>query len=315
MTMTEQLPKRSRVTATNEKTTSPAVPVASESAVAVPHAVDWVTTFGRAMAILAGLAAWLLVYGIGFSAIHEHRSQRVMYSHLREELAEATAPLSGHISDGAPLAILSAPAAGIANQVVVEGTTSSDLDNGPGHYPGTVLPGQAGIATIMGHHTTYGAPFRHLTSLHPGDPISVTTDQGIAHYVVQDVRAPGDPLPAALAAGASRLTLITSQSSGWRGAWAPTHAVYVDATLHGKPFAAATNDSVATSADAPMHGDSNSLVPLVLWLQGLAVVAIGIVFARARWGSRQTWVVGGSVLVALLWGATGAFMNLLPNLF
>jgi sortase A len=310
MTTIEHAPRTANEPANISPAVSPGPPARPK-----PAATDWRTLSVRTLSILAVLAAWLLAYAEGFSALHEHHSQRVLYSQLREELANATAPLSGPISDGAALALVNAPSGGLHNVVVVEGTTSGDLEAGPGHYPGTALPGQAGIATIMGRSTTYGAPFRRITAMRPGDIIMVTTDQGVARYAVQDIREPGDRLPAPLAAGAGRLTLITSANSGWRGGWTPTHAVYVDAALQGKPFTTAASSASSTTADAPMSGNSGALVPLVLWLQGLVLASLVVAWARARWGSRQTWLIGGSVLVALLWGASGAFMQLLPNLF
>ena len=57
----------------------------------------------------------------------------------------------------------------------VEGTSREDLKKGPGHYPGTPMPGQVGNAAIAGHRTTYGAPFYRLDELAPGDEIIITT--------------------------------------------------------------------------------------------------------------------------------------------
>ena len=68
------------------------------------------------------------------------------------------------------------------NQVVVEGTNTPDLRKGPGHYTGTPLPGQGGNAAIAGHRTTYGHPFYNLDSVKVGDPIVLTTLQGIFVY-------------------------------------------------------------------------------------------------------------------------------------
>jgi len=61
-----------------------------------------------------------------------------------------------------------------------------DLKKGPGHYPGTPLPGQEGNAAIAGHRTTYGAPFHRLDELEPGDEITVTTVQGEFTYIVAE---------------------------------------------------------------------------------------------------------------------------------
>jgi sortase A len=57
--------------------------------------------------------------------------------------------------------------------VVVEGVGRNDLEKGPGHYPGTALPGQIGNVVISGHRTTYGAPFNRLAELKTGDAISL----------------------------------------------------------------------------------------------------------------------------------------------
>ncbi len=70
------------------------------------------------------------------------------------------------------------------NKTVVEGVRSGDLRKGPGHYPTTPLPGQAGNSAIAGHRTTYGAPFGQIDKLKPGDEIVVTTIQGTFTYQV-----------------------------------------------------------------------------------------------------------------------------------
>jgi sortase A len=57
---------------------------------------------------------------------------------------------------------------------VVPGVGVSDLKKGPGHYPDTPLPGQLGNSAIAGHRTTYGAPFRRIDELEPGDAIRIT---------------------------------------------------------------------------------------------------------------------------------------------
>ena len=53
--------------------------------------------------------------------------------------------------------------------VVVEGTDADQLRSGPGHYPGTPLPGEPGNVAIAGHRTTYLHPFYNLNELVPGD--------------------------------------------------------------------------------------------------------------------------------------------------
>lgn len=60
-------------------------------------------------------------------------------------------------------------------KVVVEGVGHEDLKKGPGHLPGTALPGQLGNVVISGHRTTYGAPFNRVDELRVGDAIVVET--------------------------------------------------------------------------------------------------------------------------------------------
>ncbi|HYI98117.1 MAG TPA: sortase [Thermoleophilaceae bacterium] len=60
-----------------------------------------------------------------------------------------------------------------SSEFIVEGTDQDNLRKGPGHYPSTALPGDRGTVAIAGHRTTYGAPFRDLDKLDPGDRIEV----------------------------------------------------------------------------------------------------------------------------------------------
>ncbi|MEX5631811.1 class E sortase [Parafrankia sp. FMc2] len=57
--------------------------------------------------------------------------------------------------------------------VVVEGVTTEALRRGPGHFPGTALPGGIGNFVVSGHRTTYGKPFSRVDELRVGDPIVV----------------------------------------------------------------------------------------------------------------------------------------------
>lgn len=70
----------------------------------------------------------------------------------------------------------------------------ADLKKGPGHYPGTALPGGSGNAAIAGHRTTYGAPFFRVDELEAGDPIFITIRGGRYRYDVSELKivAPED---------------------------------------------------------------------------------------------------------------------------
>ena len=72
-----------------------------------------------------------------------------------------------------------------ASYLVVQGTDAGSLERGPGHYPGTTLPGLGQTVAIAGHRTTYLAPFRHIDALRPGDRIVLRMPYGRFVYVVQ----------------------------------------------------------------------------------------------------------------------------------
>ena len=69
--------------------------------------------------------------------------------------------------------------------VVVEGTGVADLKNGPGHIPGTALPGEVGNVVISGHRTTYGAPFERFGDLTEGHQVVLETRGGWFTYTIR----------------------------------------------------------------------------------------------------------------------------------
>ena len=95
----------------------------------------------------------------------------------------------GRLTDartGQPFALLRIPALGRDWKfVIVQGTGLRQLALGPGHVPGTGLPGQRGNFVVAAHDVTAGNPFLHLGSLHRPDRIYVTTRTRVYEYVVQ----------------------------------------------------------------------------------------------------------------------------------
>ena len=254
----------------------------------------------------------------GSSALQEQRSQDQLFASFRGLLdpSSPTAPsIGGAIAPGSPVALLNSPIAGLHNVVVVEGTTSGDLLEGPGHLRDSPLPGQPGESILMGKSTTAGAPFGGITRLRQGDVITVRTGQGRFRFVVEGQRVAGDPLPQIPSSG-SLLTLITSAGSGWLGRLAPSRLVYVDARLQGKDVASPPGRPVAvTPAEIQGHGDPSAWPFVVFWLQGLLVGLVGLVWLWSRWGLSRTWLIGAPVLLGILWGLSTELMRLLPNVF
>lgn len=70
------------------------------------------------------------------------------------------------------------------NKSMFEGITLTTLDNGPGHWPGTAMPGQLGNVVVAGHRVSHDKPFRHLEQLVAGDEVIFNTADGRFVYKV-----------------------------------------------------------------------------------------------------------------------------------
>jgi sortase A len=93
--------------------------------------------------------------------------------------------------EGDAIGRISIPAIGVS-EFIVEGTDTGNLRKGPGHYPSTPLPGERGTAAIAGHRTTYGAPFRRLDDVRPGQRVAVDLPYGRFVYRVERTRIVDD---------------------------------------------------------------------------------------------------------------------------
>ena len=69
---------------------------------------------------------------------------------------------------GEPVARLIIPKIGL-DEIVLEGINDDVLNGGPGHFPGSPLPGRRGNAIISAHRDRH---FRHLGDLEVGDTLT-----------------------------------------------------------------------------------------------------------------------------------------------
>jgi sortase A len=89
-------------------------------------------------------------------------------------------------TEGQPFGRLLVPRLAV-DEVLFEGVDRQTLKLGPGHMPGTALPGHPGNAVISGHRTTYGRPFQDFDQLELGDRIEVETAVGMSVYEVRQI--------------------------------------------------------------------------------------------------------------------------------
>jgi sortase A len=272
-----------------------------------------------ACTIVVLVCVWMLLQMLVLGRVSEARAQHLLYAEYRTEVATETAPSGAldyngkPVAEGSPVALLTIPVLHLQD-VVVDGTASGDLLDGPGHLRTTPLPGNTGTSLLMGRSTTYGAPFARITSLRPGDRIGVTGAQDTTTYTVKDVRRAGDPIPPPPAGkSAGRLILATSDGSGPLAVLRPHDVVYVDADTQ-KAYPSGPVYTTVPAAEKAMQSDPAAWPLLVLFLAFVAALVLAVSIARRRLPAALVWLVASPVAIALAWAVTDQVMRLLPNL-
>jgi sortase A len=227
--------------------------------------------------------------------------------------------------EGEPVGYIKIPKIGLGTgdpMVVVEGVNVSDLQKGPGHYPGTPFPGQEGNVAIAGHRTTYLHPFGDLDQLSTGDEIILTTVQGTFTYKVARDPFPvnpgqgevlqSQPDPARPGHNLATLTLTTCTPK-----YSAAQRLIVQANLELPVGAVALPAPASASNGAPtkisgLSGDSSSRLPAFVW--GLVVAMVGAawwyLFHRNKhW---YVWIAGAIPFLVVLFFFYTYVERLLP---
>jgi sortase A len=248
------------------------------------------------------LVVGFFAYLFGFTSVEQFHSQHALQEQLNGP-AGLAALLGKTPPEGQAVAIAQIPSLGL-RQVVVEGTNSEDLENGPGLLIGCAPPGTAGTVVMAGRRSTFGAPFGHLSALSKGDQIILTGALGKFTYVVtrSEIVRPGSPLPASPTT-AARLTLVTS-TPGLEA----TSLLVVTADLVGKPVASVPLTAAAVPpASFGLSGDGAAMTPAILWGEGLLAVLLGAWYLIRR--TRRTWLVYGLTVPVVIALALLCFAN------
>jgi sortase A len=211
---------------------------------------------------------------------------------------------------GRPIGFISIPDIG-ADFYMVEGVELRWLQDGPGHFPQTPMPGQPGNAALAGHRTTWKAPFNRIDELDPGDQISVETLQGQFTYEVlpQPAEDGGEPKGHYIVGpyateilddkGDNRLTLMACHPK-----YSARQRIVVEAKLVGNPAPPTPRSTTPETLEDLAGGDDSARRPAVVF----SVIAIAIWFAAwfvAHRYRRWRWL---SYLVALPFFAVALFM-------
>jgi sortase A len=108
---------------------------------------------------------------------------------IERTVATEAAAYRRALREGQAVGRLKIPRIGL-NMIVVQGTGSSTLEKGPGHYSSSAVPGEGHLIYVAGHRTTYLAPFAHIDHIRVGDYVTFAVPYGtftyrvVRHYVV-----------------------------------------------------------------------------------------------------------------------------------
>jgi sortase A len=121
-------------------------------------------------------------------ALYPTKADRRAIARVRgreQRIATVAGRFAAQVETGEAIGRMRTPAMDDLNIVVVQGTDTTSLQKGPGHFPETTFPGQGSTVGIAGHRTTYLAPFRHIDSMERGDLITLEMPYATIVYRVQ----------------------------------------------------------------------------------------------------------------------------------
>jgi sortase A len=223
------------------------------------------------------------------------------------------APAAPTPSVGTAVGVIDIPKISLS-MVVVQGTGVDQLQQGPGHYANTPLPGQNGNVAIAGHRTTYLHPFYNLNELTPGDPVVITTTQGefIYHVTSSQSVSPSD-VSVVGASTTPELTLTTCTPRFSASQRLVVHAVLVASLLASDRHATPVVPKHPTTVDPPA-AVSRSWPVAIAWGAAVALLITGIWVLARRTRSWPRAVVLGGGLVAWLVVVFFFYQSLAPLL-
>ncbi len=168
----------------------------------------WSNVFAVVSVLAFGYCCFLFLSGRLYQA---RETQRFVSKHRESPGAVVAAKppkteVRGYPDRGSAVALLSIPRLGLST-VVVEGAEESDLKLGPGHIPGTSLPGEGGNVGVAGHRDTF---FRPLRLIRKDDAIKMTTHEREQQYKVTATKiVTPDEVQVLYPTGRETLTLVT----------------------------------------------------------------------------------------------------------
>jgi LPXTG-site transpeptidase (sortase) family protein len=101
------------------------------------------------------------------------------------------------------------------DHAIFEGVTLTVVDHGPGHWPGSAMPGEPGNTVFAGHRTTHDKPFADLDLVKAGDQVTFELGGRRAVYeVTGTIIVDGNDTDIALPTANPTMTLFACHPKG-----------------------------------------------------------------------------------------------------
>jgi sortase A len=233
---------------------------------------------GELMVTCGAVLLLFVVYEVWVSNLFADHKQAQVHQRLATAWQRGQDPLKGQDRLNLPVGkqVVLPAGQGFANlyipafgkdyaRTIVQGTSDSNLDAGPGHYVTSQLPGQLGNFAVAGHRVGKGEPFLNLDKLHPGDLIVVQTARNWYVYEVLGSRSAyqaASRIPDRTrrdAAVAAALSVPDSQGVRGREIVSPSAVAVID-PVPDHPQATATRALLTLTTCHPKYSASQRLI-------------------------------------------------------
>lgn len=149
------------------------------------RAIGTIVIIGGLLLVSIPLVRW------GISSYHQRQALAAWEENMQETVEEKPVPVEEPVNEEPePLvlpqeeALLEIPDINL-KAVVLHGIDEETLKKGPGFYPQSTHP-EAGNVSIAAHRGVYGAWFRHVDKLEPGDEIKLHIGGKTYTYAVRE---------------------------------------------------------------------------------------------------------------------------------
>ncbi len=301
-----------------------------------PYLWEAVATFAQFSIVFAILVPCLLLNELWLTGRTTSSNQSSLLANFQHQIVQARksqialrqanpepgllpAPTQNQPPDGTPIAELRIPSID-TSLIVVQGISRSDLTLGPGHYPNTPLPGQAGNVVIAGHRVTYLHPFYYLDQLSKGQSIFLQTTGLDLKYIVTGVSVVTGNYSRFLDSTARDELTLTTANPKYESSSRLVITSVLKSVDGNPPFETTFHFSPNTSntlsrEENSLAGNTGPISPAVLLFILLCLCNLVIRQFARKLNPIKVYIIGAPIVLLVGFMLIGAINNALPATF